>query len=109
MAFGLLRLPIVLPGGGQAIAVTTFSTSPVAMTVLPGSTAPASALIEHDGAVKPPPSGTAGDGNEQADTLKQPTAVQSNDLSNFIFCIDTPGSLEMISRIRKFFLTNELR
>ena len=36
----------------------------------------------------PPPSGAPGAGSEQADTPKQPTAVQSNDLSNFMFCID---------------------
>ena len=73
--------------------MTTFSTSPVAMTVLTASTAPASALRAHDIIVKPPPSGALGAGSEQADTLKQPTAVQSNDLSNFIFCIGTPNEL----------------
>jgi hypothetical protein len=101
MAFGL---PLPLPS--QAFGVMTFSTSPVAMTVLLASTTPASALSEHDCIVKPPPSGALGDGNEQADTLKQPTAVQSNDLSNFMFCIETPGSLEMTSAGSDFFLMN---
>src|SRR5580698_7317942 len=85
-----LGLAVVLPGGGQAIAVTTFSISPVAITVLTGSTAPASAAATTHvcGPIIPPPSGAPGNGSEQADTLKQPTAVQSNDLSNFMFCIE---------------------
>src|SRR4051812_33762337 len=81
----------------QVCGVMTFSTSPVAITVLTASTPASETAVHPIGVMPPPPSGTAGDGSEQADTLKQPTAVQSNDLSNFMFCIETPGSLEMTS------------
>ncbi len=81
---------MALPVGfaAQACGVTTFSTSPV--TTVLTTPAPASATLrEHVGDVLPPSPCACpfGSGNEQADTAKQPTAVQSNDLSNFMFCI----------------------
>jgi hypothetical protein len=70
----------------------------VATTLLPKSTKPASGLSEHvpPGGWKPP-SGTPGEGSEQADAPKHPTADQSKNLNDFTLDIRTPASFERAS------------
>src|SRR5580693_6106712 len=89
-----LGLPVPLPA--QAWGVMTFSTSPVAMTVLTASTPASAAVSVHVWFMPPPsPDKPCGGGSVQAGAASKPTASNNEGLSNLRFCIEAPGRLSL--------------